>query len=78
MKFFEKSSWDSERVGILIPVACNERNEALESNWSLKKRMKKTIDELKSSIRIVRVAMTATLPNSEMSERESSESLADF
>ena len=31
-KFFEKSACGSEKVGILIPVACNERNEALESN----------------------------------------------
>ena len=62
MKFFEKSSWDSEKVGILVPVACNERNEALESNWSLKKRIKKTIDELKSSIRIVRVATNRDAP----------------
>ena len=30
--FLKKSPCVSERVGILIPVACNERNEALESN----------------------------------------------
>ena len=31
-KFFEKSACVCEKVGILIPVACNERNEALVSN----------------------------------------------
>ena len=31
-KFFEKSACGSEKVGILIPVACNGRAEALESN----------------------------------------------
>ena len=28
----KKNSCGSEKVGILIPIACNERNEALESN----------------------------------------------
>ena len=30
--FLKKSPCVSERVGILIPVACNERDEAFESN----------------------------------------------
>ncbi len=32
LKFFEKTSCVSTKGCILIPVACNERNEALESN----------------------------------------------